>query len=238
MADKGIIYLIPTTIAEDTQSVVLSPQIREVIASCQYFLVENLRTARRFISALQLGLSIEALHFQPLDKDTPDEEMPNLLQPALKGHDIGIMSEAGCPGIADPGSRAVARAHELGIRVVPLVGPSSIFLALMASGFSGQQFAFHGYLPIDRKERTQRLKELERESAQKSQTQIFMDTPYRNEQLLNDVLQSCSSGSKLCIGVDITGKQEKIVMQTLSAWKKQRDFSMHKIPAIFLLAAF
>lgn len=233
----GTLYLIPTILAEDTQFEVLSPQISEVIKKCDFFLVENLRTARRCISSLKLGLDISLLQMEELSKDTADAQIPTLLAPLKEGKHIGIMSEAGCPGIADPGARAVAHAHFLGAKVVPLTGPSSIFLALMASGFSGQQFAFHGYLPIDKQDRIKKLKELEQESRQKVQTQIFMETPYRNEQLVEDILGNCSGNSQLCIAANVTAKDEFVVSKRVSEWKKI-PLKLHKIPAVFLLAAY
>jgi 16S rRNA (cytidine1402-2'-O)-methyltransferase len=237
MAGIGKLFLIPTVIAEGTEKSCLSPQVAEVVKHCQYFLVENVRTARRFISSLQLGIDITALQLEELNKDTPDAQISSLVKPLLEGKDIGIMSEAGCPGIADPGARAVAKAHELNAQVVPLVGPSSIFLALMASGFSGQQFAFHGYLPIDKQARTKKLKELEQESRSKGQTQIFMETPYRNGQLLADIVNQCSGSSMLCVAANINSPSEFIVSKRVHEWKKI-PVDLHKIPSVFLLAAY
>ncbi|KAI9550109.1 tetrapyrrole methylase domain containing protein [Daphnia sinensis] len=187
---KGKLFLIPSVLAENTAQQVISPQIREIIANTKIFLVENIRTTRRYISSLKLGVNLEEIHFELLDKDTPPETMSRLMLPLMNGADIGIISEAGCPGIADPGAVAVAFAHQKGIQVVPLSGPSSMFLALMGSGFSGQSFAFHGYLPIDKKERTAAIKKLEAESIREKRAQIFMETPFRNNQLLEDLLLS------------------------------------------------
>ena len=230
---KGILYLIPSVIAENTEKQVLSPQVLEVCLHTKHYLAENIRTARRFISSLQLGISIEELEFSLLEKKTADREVPELMQPLLKGQDMGVISEAGCPGVADPGARAVAWAHQQGIRVVPLVGPSSILLALMASGFSGQHFTFRGYLPIKSPERIQAIRQLERE-AQAGQTQIFMETPYRNNHLLNDLLEHCKPTTKLCIAREISGAQEMIRSLPVKDWRKHKP-DLHKLPTIFLL---
>jgi 16S rRNA (cytidine1402-2'-O)-methyltransferase len=229
---KGILYLIPSVIAENTEKQVITPQVKEVCLNTKVYLVENIRTARRFISSLELGLTISDLEFFLLDKKTPEAELPGLLKPLLNGEDVGVISEAGCPGVADPGSAAVAWAHKKGIRVVPLTGPSSILLALMASGFSGQSFAFHGYLPLKVPERIKAVKELERE-AQKGQTQIFMETPYRNNHMLADILQHCNPGTLLCIAGGVTGEHELIKTLTVAQWRKGKP-DIHKIPTLFL----
>ena len=233
---KGKLYLIPVIIAEDTADDIILPQVTEIIKNTNHFLVENIRTARRFISALKTGKVIEAIHFEVLDKKTEETKIKSFLNPILSGNDLGIMSEAGCPGIADPGSIAVLLAHQLGIQVIPLVGPSSIFLALMASGFNGQKFKFHGYLPIDKGERVKAIKQLEKESQQHNQTQIFMDTPYRNNQLLEDLLKNCSKSTLLCIAKDITGIGEFIKTRSIAEWKNTTP-ELHKIPVIFILYA-
>lgn len=229
----GILYLIPTVIAENTESQVLSPQVIEVCRHTKYYLAENIRSSRRFISSLALGIAIPELEFSLLDKKTPELEVPTLLQPLLQGKNMGLMSEAGCPGVADPGARAVAWAHRQGIQVVPLVGPSSILLALMGSGFNGQSFVFHGYLPIKSAERVKALKQLERE-AKGGQTQLFMETPYRNNHLLADLLQNCQPNALLCIASGLNSEQELIRTMTVAAWRKQQP-DLHKIPTIFLL---
>ena len=232
--NKGQVILIPLVISEGTQTDVLPAQIGEAIKECDFFLVENVRTARRFISSLKLGLTIEDLEFEVLDKKTTHEECFDLVQPALEGKSIGVMSESGCPGIADPGSKLVHMAHQLRIPVKPLVGPSSILMALMASGFNGQSFAFHGYLPIDKKERIKALKMLEKESAEKDRTQIFMDTPYRNEQLLQDIKKNLRPDTYLCIAKDITGEGELILSKPIIKWSNN-DIKLKKVPAMFLI---
>lgn len=234
---KGKLFLIPSVLAENTALQIISPQIREVIAHTKIFLVENIRTTRRYISSLKLGVNLEEIHFELLDKDTPPETMSKLMLPLMNGADIGIISEAGCPGIADPGAVAVSFAHLKGIQVVPLSGPSSMFLALMGSGFSGQSFAFHGYLPIDKKERTTAIKKLENESTREKRAQIFMETPFRNNQLLEDLLLTLHPNTKLCIAKNITGSDEMILTKTANEWKKL-PLDLHKIPTVFVLQTF
>jgi 16S rRNA (cytidine1402-2'-O)-methyltransferase len=233
-ANKGILYLIPTVLAPETGKQVLAPQIREIIPKIDHFFVENIRTARRFISELQTGKSIESLHFYTLDKDTSYADTEKNFQLLLEGKDAGIISEAGCPGIADPGAVAVQIAHKYGIRVVPLVGPSSILLALMASGFSGQSFVFHGYLPIDKNERAKAIRILEKDALQKDQTQLFMETPFRNNQLVEELLNTCNPETPLCIASQITAPDEMIRTLKIKDWKKQKP-DLHKKPTIFLL---
>jgi 16S rRNA (cytidine1402-2'-O)-methyltransferase len=233
---NGKLYLIPSVLAENTAEKVISSEIRERVSQIDYFLVENIRTARRYISSLKLGIKIEDLHFEVLDKKTKPMELEKMMWPIFQGRDIGIMSEAGCPGIADPGSLAVDYAHHKEIQVVPLSGPSSMFLALMASGFSGQSFAFHGYLPIERKDRVQSIKSLETDSLRNKRTQIFMETPFRNNQLLEDLLKHLQPTTQLCIAKNITGPDEFIQSKTVREWKKI-NLDLHKIPVVFLIYA-
>ena len=234
---KGKLFMIPTVLAENTAHWVISPQVKEVIANTKIFLVENPRSARRYISSLKLGITIEELQFEVLDKDTPPEQVSRLMMPLLNGADIGVISEAGCPGIADPGALAVAYAHQKGIQVVPISGPSSMFLALMGSGFSGQSFAFHGYLPIDKKERAVALKKLEQESVREKRAQLFMETPFRNNQLLADALAFLSPQTKLCIAKNLTAADELIQTKTIADWKNH-PIDLHKVPTVFILQAF
>lgn len=231
----GKLYLIPTVISEK-QNDVIPEQVRLVIKEVDCYLVENVRTARRFISSLKLGLTIEELKFEQLDKKTPMVRVQKIMQPLLEGKNIGLMSESGCPGIADPGSLAVNYGHEIGAQVIPLVGPSSIFLALMASGFKGQQFAFHGYLPIDKKHLDQKIKALEEESRRKNQTQLFIETPYRNNQLLEQLKKQCYPQTQLCVARDVSGKDEYIKTTTIKDWR-QIQIELHKIPTVFALFA-
>ncbi|MBW3467779.1 SAM-dependent methyltransferase [Arthrospiribacter ruber] len=231
--NKGKLYLIPNILAENTHAVI-SPQVKEVISKTRYFLVENIRTARRYISSLKLGLTIEDLHFEVLDKNTKGVELEKIMQPIFEGKDIGVISEAGCPGIADPGALAVTFAHQHDIQVVPLSGPSSMFLALMGSGFNGQSFAFHGYLPIQKKERIQAIKTLEAESLKNRTTQIFMETPFRNNHLLEDLLANLRPDTQLCIAKNLTGSDEMIKTKSVKDWKRVK-IDLHKIPTVFVL---
>lgn len=231
--DKGKLYLIPMVIADETQSDVITPSIRKILPELRYFLVENVRTARRFLSSLKIFESIEPLQFELLDKDTNPERLGNLFQPLFEGHSIGVLSESGCPGIADPGSLAVSYAHDHSIRVVPLVGPSSIVLALMASGLNGQRFAFNGYLPIDSRELMVAIKEFERESKQKDQTQVFIETPYRNNSLLSSLLRALSDKTLLTVALDLTGAAENIKTYEVRKWKTLAT-ELPKTPAVFL----
>lgn len=233
---NGKLYLIPSEIAPDTSLLTVSQQTVLAIRDCNYFLVENIRTARRYISSLKLDIVIESLNFEVLDKKTKKQDLKELLKPVYLGSNVGVLSEAGCPGVADPGSMAVEYAHQNNIQVVPLVGPSSILLALMGSGFNGQSFAFHGYLPIDKKARISAIKKLEKDAAKLDQTQIFMDTPYRNQHLLDDLMSNCSNHALLSIARDITGENELIKTLTISQWKKEK-IDLHKVPVIFSLYA-
>ena len=232
--NKGCVYLIPTPIAEGTEDTVLSVQTKTIVKELSYFLVENIRTARRFISSLKIEKKIEDIQFAELNKNTPPETIPTFFASVLQGQNVGILSEAGCPGIADPGALAIAYAHQHQLKVIPIPGPSSIFLALMASGMNGQSFAFHGYLPIQAGERIKAIKMMEKEAYQRQQTQIFMETPYRNHKLLEDLLKHCRPDTRLCIAKNITGRDEFIQTQTIKEWKKNLP-DMHKVPTIFLV---
>jgi 16S rRNA (cytidine1402-2'-O)-methyltransferase len=233
---KGKLYLIPTIIADDTQSSVIASQVRDILPSLFSFLVEDVRTARRYLSSLKIYSSIDALHFDVLNKETPESKLSELMKPLLAGTSMGIISESGCPGVADPGALAVKYAHENQIEVVPLVGPSSLILALMASGLNGQQFAFQGYLPIEAKEAAHRIKELERESKIKNQTQIFIETPYRNNSVFEYFLKNLHPETRLSIALDLTGQHEFIRTRRVIDWKKQKE-NWPKMPAVFLFLA-
>ncbi len=228
---KGVLYLIPTTIAANSNDTI-SEQVRSIISHVATYRVENIRTARRFISSLKLNIEIEKLNFEELNKKTQSHQIEHLLSPLMKGEDIGIMSEAGLPGIADPGSQAVEYAHRKGIKVIPLSGPSSIFMALMASGFNGQSFTFHGYLPIEKTPRRVKIKEMESIARKSGQTQLFMDTPYRNNQLFKDLVENCQPGTKISVAADLTGSNEFINTKTVKDWRQKLP-DLHKIPAIF-----
>ncbi|WP_162342522.1 SAM-dependent methyltransferase [Cyclobacterium salsum] len=234
MKAKGILYLIPNVLVLETGPDIMAPVVKNVISATSYYLVEDFRTARRYISSLKLGINLEEVQMEKLDKKTPDPQVRKFLEPALNGQDVGILSEAGCPGIADPGAKAVAWAHRLGIQVVPLPGPSSMFLALMGSGFNGQAFTFSGYLPIDRKARIEAIKELEKTALQQKVTQLFMETPFRNNRLLEDLLEQLDGRTELCIASELTGEGESIRTKKVADWRKERP-DLHKIPAVFLI---
>ncbi|MEQ8713101.1 MAG: SAM-dependent methyltransferase [Cyclobacteriaceae bacterium] len=231
---KGILYLIPTELAPSTGDRVLGQQAFDIIKQLDTYLVENVRTSRRFISSLRLGLTIEDLTFHELDKKTSSEKINEYLKLVAAGKSVGIMSEAGSPGVADPGAALVARAHELNIPVVPIVGPSSFLLALMASGMNGQRFRFHGYLPIDRPKRQAALVSLDKDARQLQEAQMFMETPYRNNHLLEDILGCCNKSTRLCIASDITGANQFIKTNTIAQWKAKK-LDLHKIPTVFIL---
>jgi 16S rRNA (cytidine1402-2'-O)-methyltransferase len=232
MTGKGKLFLIPTIIAEDTVQVVIPQQVLMALKDIRFFLAENPRTARRYLSSLKIYDSIESLTFQVLDKETKEMELSALMVPVLEGNNIGVISESGCPGVADPGSIAVRFAHQNGIQVVPLVGPSSIVLALMASGLNGQSFAFRGYLPVDAKEAAKAIREFEKESSVKHQTQLFIETPYRNNQVLDHLLNSLKPTSILSIALDLTGQSQFIQTKTVKDWKLNKP-SLPKEPSIF-----
>jgi 16S rRNA (cytidine1402-2'-O)-methyltransferase len=234
MKKRGVLYLIPTLLGDSPVENVLPANIKEVIGEIRHFVVEDLRTARRFLKKVDRETDINTLDFQVLNEHTLPEDIPQLLDPALNGHPIGIMSEAGTPCVADPGSLLVSLAHEKNIRVIPLSGPSSITLALMASGFNGQNFAFHGYLPVDPKQRNAALKRLENDAYRLDQTQIFIETPYRNMKLFEGIMASCSPGTMLCIAANLTTADEMIKTLTLATWKKNPP-AIHKQPAVFLI---
>lgn len=232
----GKLYLIPVPVSEGTHQHVIPPGVTEVLKDIRFFLAEDVRTARRFLSSLKIYSSIEALSFQVLNKDTKTSELHELFTPVREGNNLGILSESGCPGVADPGAIAVQYAHQHQIQVIPLTGPSSILLSLMASGLNGQRFAFNGYLPIDSKEASAAIKELERESRNKNQTQIFIETPYRNNTLLQNLLKTLHPETLLCVAIDITGLQENIKTQAVKNWKSKTP-EIPKLPAVFLFLA-
>ena len=206
-----------------------------IIRKLKVFIVENIRTARRFLKQVDSNIIIDELQFFELNQHTDLNHINKYLEPLLKGEDVGIISEAGCPAIADPGADIVALAQAQKIKVVPLVGPSSILLSLMASGFNGQSFAFHGYLPIEKGQRVDKLKQLERRIYSEQQTQLFIETPYRNRQMVDELLKSLQPQTKLCIAVDITSDTEDIRTKTISEWKKSVIPELHKRPCIFLI---
>ncbi|MDR2840407.1 MAG: SAM-dependent methyltransferase [Paludibacter sp.] len=228
------LYLIPTSLGETRLENILPQYNFQIIAELRFFVVENVRTARRFLKEVNRDINIDELTFFTLNEHTAESEKAAMLKPLLDGNDMGIISEAGCPAIADPGAEIVALAQKANIKIVPLVGPSSIFLALMASGFNGQNFAFSGYLPIDAKERTKKLKTLENRAYNENQSQIFIETPYRNNKMLSDIVTSCNSETKLCIAADITLETEFIKTKKVAEWKRALP-DLNKRPCIFII---
>lgn len=234
---KGTLYLVPNFLGEPTPEAVLIPQIQlDIIRGLKEFIVENEKTARACLKALQITTPQNELVIHVLDKQNPQHGMATYLKAAENGGSIGLLSDAGVPCVADPGSEVVKTAHKKGVKVVPLVGASSILLAVMAAGFNGQSFAFHGYLPIKQDERARKLKQLEKESRDRRQTQMFIETPYRNNPLLADILKNCSNETSLCIACNLTAPDETIVSKTVFQWKKE-TYDFHKKPAVFLLYA-
>jgi len=226
--------LIPCPISENTASDVLPADISKYVLLCKHYLVENVRTARRFISELKLGINIDELTFEVLDKDTTKTTVSSFISAHSHEEYIGVLSEAGCPGIADPGALAVSIAQEMNMKVVPLVGPSSILLALMGSGFSGQNFTFHGYLPIDKDLRVKKINLLAREVEKTGFTHLFIETPFRNNAMLEDIIHNSPANSLICIACDVTSPTGFIQTKSAHAWKHELP-DLHKRPCIFLL---
>jgi 16S rRNA (cytidine1402-2'-O)-methyltransferase len=235
MSKLGKLYLIPNVLAPGTLGTVLPSSVKEVVENTKYFFAEDVRTARRFLSELKVSSPIESLFFFEVNKDTSSGQIKEYFLQVPEGNDIGVISEAGCPGIADPGALAVKHAHEINMEVIPLVGPSSILLALMASGFNGQAFSFHGYLPIEKEARLSSLRVLEKESKQKGQTQIFIETPYRNNKLIEDILNTCHSDTRFCIAANLTSADAFIKTRRIKDWRGAFP-DLHKQPAIFLIS--
>jgi len=230
----GNLYLIPTTLGESDTARVIPPEVSSIVKGIRHFIVENIRTARRYLRKMDPTLNIDDLTFFELNQHTDSQVTEAYLNPILEGFDVGIISEAGCPGIADPGAEVVRQAHIKHIRVIPLVGPSSILLSLMASGMNGQNFAFIGYIPVKPAERVKAIREIEKRSGVEKQTQIFIEAPYRNTQLINDLINTLNDQTRLCIACDITLDTEYIKTQTVSQWKKGVP-DLNKRPAIFLI---
>lgn len=232
----GKVYMLPITMGDGDAEKVIPTYVIERILSIRYFVVENIRTTRRFLRKLDSAFPIDDSQFFELNKHTKPTEIASYLNPCKKGNDIGVMSEAGVPGVADPGSDVVAIAHQQNIQVIPLVGPSSILMGVMASGLNGQNFAFNGYIPIKGGERIKRIKQLEKRVFAENQAQVFIETPYRNNALLNDFLSNCLPETKLCIAANISNENEFIKTMKIKAWKKQA-IDLNKIPAIFILGS-
>lgn len=228
----GTLYLIPVTLGESVET--LPDYTLRTASLLRVFIVEDIRSARRFLRAAGYTGDYSEIIFHVLNEHTAPEEIPGMLEQILNGTDTGLMSQAGAPCVADPGALIVSAAHSLNISVKPMVGPSSVLLALMASGFNGQNFMFHGYLPVKKNARIQKIREIETESYRRDQTQIFIEAPYRNMQLLNVLLQTCKDNTRLCIASDLTSPAENIKTQTVADWKKSLP-EINKVPAVFLL---
>ena len=228
------LYLLPVTLGDTELNTVLPAYNIEIIQGIKHFIVEDVRSARRFLKKVDREFDIDSLSFYPLNKHTSAEDISGYLEPLLAGQSMGVISEAGCPAVADPGADVVAIAQRKNLKVVPLVGPSSIILSVMGSGFNGQSFAFHGYLPIEPGERVKRIKQLEQRIYSENQTQLFIETPYRNHKMVDDLLQNCRTQANLCMAAKLTCEGEYIKTRAISEWKgKVPDLS--KIPCIFLL---
>ena len=228
------LYLIPTTLGESSLERIMPTFNYQIVNDLQYFIVEDVRTARLFLKKVNREIDIDTLTFYILNQHTSPQEISSFLKPLFDGHNIGIISEAGCPAIADPGADVVAIAQQNNFNVIPLVGPSSILLSLMASGFNGQSFAFVGYLPIQPADRSKMLRKLESRAISEDQSQIFIETPYRNMKLLEEIVQTCQPSTRLCIAVDITLDTEFIKTKTIKEWKTQLP-DLNKRPCIFLI---
>ncbi|MGJ1198250.1 SAM-dependent methyltransferase [Sphingobacterium spiritivorum] len=232
---KGILYLLPVPLSDDAAMASYTPYLQETINMLDEYIVENEKTARKFLKQAGLSIPQQQLIIHDYGKHNRDQgNKQEFFKGLMSGKNVGLMSEAGCPGVADPGADIVAEAHSKGIKVVPLVGPSSILLALMASGFSGQKFAFQGYLPIDKQDRNRKIKDLEAQAYRDKQTQIFIETPFRNNTLFAELLKVCKPQTKICVACNLTAQDEFVLTLTVDQWKKRKD-DFHKKPAIFLL---
>lgn len=228
------LYLIPVTLGDTSIEKVLPSYNKEIVCGIRHFIVEDVRSARRFLKRVEREIDIDLLTFYPLNKHTSPEDIAGYLKPLENGMSMGVISEAGCPAVADPGADVVAIAQRRKLRVIPLVGPSSIILSVMASGFNGQSFAFHGYLPIEPSERGKKLRMLEQRAYAEDQTQLFIETPYRNHKMVEDILQNCRPQTRLCIAANITCEGEFIQTRTIKEWQG-RIPELSKVPCIFLL---
>ena len=228
------LYLIPNLLGETPVEQVLPPYNREIILGIRHFIVEDVRTARRFLKLVDRSIDIDQLTFYTLNKHTNPDEVASMLKPLEEGNPMGVISEAGCPAVADPGADVVAIAQRKGLQIIPLVGPSSIILAVMGSGFNGQSFAFNGYLPIESEDRIRTLKKLEQRAYTENQTQLFIETPYRNAKMMADILKACRPQTHLCIAAGLTTKDEYIKTRTIKEWGDKLP-QIDKIPCIFLI---
>ncbi len=231
---KGVLFLIPVPLAENAAHKSFTAYNIDVINSIGTYIVENEKTARKFLKEARIKIPQSELLIHDYGKHKRGNSMVPYFKELMTGKDVGLMSEAGCPGVADPGAEVVAEAHKRGIKVVPLTGPNSILLALMASGFNGQSFTFHGYLPIDKTERGKRIKELEQLAEKYKQTQIFIETPFRNNHLYDDILKNTAAQTLLCVASNLTSEEEFVKTQTIGQWRQEK-IDLHKKPTIFLI---
>ena len=229
------LYLIPVTLGETEIPQVLPPYNHDIIVGIKHFIVENIRSACRFLKKTEKSIDIDTLTFYELNRHTDRKFIGEYLEPLKKGEPVGIISEAGCPAIADPGADVVAIAQSRGYKVVPLVGPSSIIMSVMGSGFNGQSFAFNGYLPVEVPQRIKALKKLEQKVQNENQTQLFIETPYRNAKMIETILNALNPKTKLCIAAGITCAEEYIKTRTVAEWKKEKIPELGKVPAIFVI---
>ncbi len=230
----GTLYLIPNTLGNSDPDTFLPSKIKDFIPSIKFLIVENIRNARRYLKSIDQDIDIDSITFFELNKHTKQSDINGFLDPLINGNDTGILSEAGVPGVADPGAEVVRFAHQRGIKVVPWTGPSSILMSLMASGLNGQAFRFLGYLPVKGHARVQAIRQLENKAIREKETQIFIETPYRNDQMMNDILSTCQPGTLLTVAVDLTTETESVRTRTIAEWKKKKP-ELHKRPAVFLL---
>ncbi len=231
---KGNLYLLPCPISEEDYKMVIPEEVVKLTGTIRYFAVEDLKSARRFLRRMDREFPIDDSTFFILNKKTSSEKLESFLAPILEGHNMAIISEAGCPGIADPGANLVHLAHQQEIKIRPMVGPSSILLALMGSGFNGQEFTFHGYLPKERKDRVRKLKDFEFDTIKTGHTHLFMDTPFRNMHVLDDLLNELGDNTQICIANQITGQNERIETRTAAEWR-EKAYDLGKTPTLFAL---
>ena len=235
--NNGRLFLIPVPLGPSELDAVLTPAVRDCAKKLKHFVAENAKSARAFLKLLPSATPLQQIEIHELNEHTSPNALPALLAPLLAGIDVGLISEAGCPAVADPGANLVALAHTEGIRVLPMIGPSSILLALMGSGLSGQNFAFHGYLPAKEEQRQKRLKDLEKDSRQEKRTQIFIETPYRNRQMLETLIKTCAPSTRICVASDLTLDGESIVTRSASEWRQHELPNIDRRPTVFLLQA-
>lgn len=235
--NKGTLFLIPVPLGQSPLDAVLPAAVRDKARQLRHFVAENAKSARAFLKQLPSDTPLQQIEIHELSEHTPAGTLPSLLAPLHAGIDVGLISEAGCPAVADPGANLVALAQREGIRVAPLIGPSSILLALMGSGLSGQNFAFHGYLPVKDEERQKKLRELEKDSRQEKRAQIFIETPYRNRQMLETLIKTCADSTRICVATDLTAESESIMTRTPPEWRRQGLPAIDRRPTVFLLQA-